>query len=389
VLVWGSQLEAVTYQTTPRTYNATTSAAYYGPRFDYNPATLVARGLLIEEARTNVVFPSENFSTGWVTSGSMSVTANQVGPDGVANSARTITFPAGSDWIYKSFSGAASTQYTMSVWLSGSGTIDIGVYDNVSTGNNRTLITLTATLSRYTFTCTTGAGSVDFRFYIGRVFGAATATSVVVYGAQLEAGAFATSYIPTAATSVARSGDSVTMTGTNFSSWYNASEGSFIAVAASVRPALSAGGVLTHTLNSNNFFHMDSNGNRVCYVVSGGVNVVDLSPGGVTTNVFAKFGQAYKVNDYAAVINAGTVLTDTSGALPSTPIQLLIGDNTSNEKLNGWIASLAYYNTRLPDATLQSLTLPVIADYYFLVDANGDQITDASGNPLYTQPLYL
>ena len=54
-----------------------------------------------------------------------------------------------------------------------------------------------------------------------------------------------------------------------------------------------------------------------------------------------------------------------------------------------WIASIAYYNTRLPNATLQSLTLPVIADYYFLVTAGGDQLTDASGNPLYTQPLYL
>ena len=34
--VTSAQLEAVTYQTTPSTYVATTSSAYYGPRFDYN-----------------------------------------------------------------------------------------------------------------------------------------------------------------------------------------------------------------------------------------------------------------------------------------------------------------------------------------------------------------
>jgi hypothetical protein len=48
VFIWGAQLEAVTYQTTPSTYVATTTAAYYGPRFDYDPVTLNAKGLLDE-----------------------------------------------------------------------------------------------------------------------------------------------------------------------------------------------------------------------------------------------------------------------------------------------------------------------------------------------------
>ena len=47
-----------------------------------------------------------------------------------------------------------------------------------------------------------------------------------IWGAQVEAGAFATSYIPTTTLAVLRNADDVTMSGTNFTSWYNASEGS-------------------------------------------------------------------------------------------------------------------------------------------------------------------
>ena len=49
--VWGAQLSVGPY---PLDYTPTTSAAVYGPRFDYDPVTLAARGLLVEEQRTNL-----------------------------------------------------------------------------------------------------------------------------------------------------------------------------------------------------------------------------------------------------------------------------------------------------------------------------------------------
>jgi hypothetical protein len=63
---------------------------------------------------------------------------------------------------------------------------------------------------------------------------AGTNRQIYAWGAQVEAGAFATSYIPTVASQVTRSADSAVMTGTNFSSWYNASEGTFYCEAATV-----------------------------------------------------------------------------------------------------------------------------------------------------------
>ena len=104
-----AQLELVTYQTTPGTYNATTSAAYYGARLDYNPATLAARGLLIEEARTNSALYSQDFSNGtWVAfSGAAKVGAATgiVDPAGTQN-AYELSFGATGGTI-----GAASAVY--------------------------------------------------------------------------------------------------------------------------------------------------------------------------------------------------------------------------------------------------------------------------------------
>jgi len=132
---------------------------------------------------------------------------------------------------------------------------------------------------------------------------------------------------------------------------------------------------------------LDGSAGATAYVIDNGS--VQFAPTSSPVSVFTtiKWGLAYKVNDFALSVNGGSPQTDVSGSLP-TPNQSTIG-GTIAAAGQTWVASIRYYNTRLPNATLQSLTLPVIADYYFLVDANGDQITDASGNPLYTQPLYL
>lgn len=84
-----AQVEAVTYQTSPRAYNATTSSAYFGPRLDYDPSTLAAKGLLIEPAATNLVLQSGNLAdaTAWSSVG-VTATANSIAsPDGTTNAA--------------------------------------------------------------------------------------------------------------------------------------------------------------------------------------------------------------------------------------------------------------------------------------------------------------
>lgn len=95
ILVWGAQYEAVTYQTTPSTYYPTTTAAYYGPRLVYDPVTLASQGILVEEARTNVVLWNRDLTNAAWTKTNITAAKDQTGIDGFASSASKITATAG------------------------------------------------------------------------------------------------------------------------------------------------------------------------------------------------------------------------------------------------------------------------------------------------------
>jgi hypothetical protein len=149
------------------------------------------------------------------------------------------------------------------------------------------------------------------------------------------------------------------MTGTNFSSWYRADEGSIYYEAVS--PALST---------STRVFEVHLNGSGGTQSIAStfsasqhltvnipGATQCNIDAGTFTAGSFGKLAVAYKVNDFAASINAGTVGTDTLGTLP-TVNEVIIGSNYTNisGKLNGTIKKLAYYPKRLPNAELQGLT---------------------------------
>jgi hypothetical protein len=141
------------------------------PRFDHNPATGESLGLLIEEQRVNLLLNSETLATQTVT---------------VTAAARTLSFYG-----------------TGSVVLSGAHSATVN-----GTG---------AYPTRTTLTFTPTAGSLTL-----------TVTGTVQY-ANLEAGAFATSWIPTTGTTATRSADVASITGANFSRWYRQDEGTVFA----------------------------------------------------------------------------------------------------------------------------------------------------------------
>jgi hypothetical protein len=145
------------------------------------------------------------------------------------------------------------------------------------------------------------------------------------------------------------------MTGTNFSSWYNQSEGTF---AFTFTPDLG----------------LVSNTNRIAAVSQGGATarVVDLYPSGanwanyngtaatvigaaVVTSVAQRIAVAYKTANYGYVLNGGSVATDGS-ALVNSPTQMAIGHTANVNQLNGHIRRIVYYPQRLPNTTLQRLT---------------------------------
>jgi len=196
-------------------------------------------------------------------------------------------------------------------------------------------------------------GATSVRCIIG-----ATDGDILIYGAQLEAGAFATSYIPTTTTALTRNADVASMTGTNFSSWYNASSGSLLAQYQPSVTGVNLGTVAISdgTLNNRMIIRGMTTSSQTGFigVSSGSAQWNDGFTTATATSTKSIF--AYATNDIAFTRNAATPFTDTSATIP-TVNQLRIGSDADGTfLLNGHIQRLAFYPQRLPNATLQALT---------------------------------
>jgi hypothetical protein len=275
------------------------------PRFDYDPVTLASKGLLIEEQRINLLLNSLI--------------------DGTSLSTQSVTVAAVAHTI--SFYGTGTITLTGASVATVTGT---GVYPN------RRTLTFTPIVGVLVCTVT---GSVQY--------------------AQLEAGAFATSFVPTAGSAVTRSPDVAVMTGTNFSSWFNPVQGSFMVQAdtASFLDLRRNIQVDDGTNAERIYLGTNTAANPLTVVSDGGAIQANLPAASttLTVNTPYKIAMTYKINDFAVVGNGGTVAVDSLGTLP-TVLQMRLGANENTVYLNGHIRQIAYYNTRLLNAQLQTLT---------------------------------
>ncbi len=366
-----AQLEAVTYETAPRTYNATTSAAYYGPRFTYDPVTLAAQGLLVEEGRTNICLQANNFDIATWAKSNVTVTADQLAaPDGATSADLVTSGNLVNQGIYQALTVTASTAYTFSFYARlGSmaaasfkmafrdDTAGVFIAEDVVPSQTPT----SSGWTRITYAVTTPVGCLSMRVYPFRNT-AAVAGTFYLWGAQLEAGSFATSPIPTFGTALARSADSASMTGTNFSSWFNPSEGTFVVEAATSVPATASRlpfSVTDGTFNNAIYSQFTAAVQWNALIRSGGAQTGAFTAQSVAaTTSLSKQAVAYKLDDFALSTNGGAVATDLSGAIPVGVNRLQIGGDWSGtgNVLNGTIKSIRYYPTRLSNAHLQALS---------------------------------
>ena len=349
---------------------APTSAAYYGPRFDYDPATLAPKGLLMEEQRTNLYTQSE-FESGLSGAVGLVTSSTMTGPFGTTINAAAYGHDGSTaSYLYKG-TVIASTTYTLSVFvrMDDGGAPSFGSTNGSSVTNDFALIIAggiaTATdyvvqnfgngLYRVSGTITTGATNLSNNGVLKYATNSSRTFKTSAW--QLEAGSFATSYIPTVASQVTRSTDNASMTGENFSSWYNATEGSFF---AQFQTLYSTTADVSRGLLSG-----DGSGNkRYLYIGAGSSNIASydgtlvLNSLADITGPVAKACSAYDATNRFLCSQGGSVGTATVAAGYPATTNIDIGNfgGIGGNVFCGHIRRIMYYNTRLSNAQLQALT---------------------------------
>jgi hypothetical protein len=386
------------------------TAALSVPRFDHDPLTGESLGLLLEESRTNYIA-----NTDTTTSSAVVSIGTATGPDGqsaykVVPNLGAVAIPTrGSTSIQQmaiATTAGQTTDMTFSGYFAGTGPLAYRAYlvvmadisgasllyallqfDPVAgTFHTKTLNTgwseLTAPVAtlmpcgmwrvtwsvRYTQQATLRT-AIKTQLQIHDQTGASSYTadgsSGVQYACmQLERGAYPTSYFPTTTAPAARSADSASMTGTNFSSWYNQLNGTFLFNGRSGNGAVLYGvgtPAIAFSAAETIYSTVGSAGNISTAVLDGGVSQNNMAP--VPVAGLIKHAFAYEQHNLGAAVGGVMIGTDTVATVP-TPNQLTIGGvfglwsggSAGSSAINKPIARLIYYPSRLPNNDLVALT---------------------------------
>lgn len=326
------------------------------PRLDYLGSTCPK--LLLEPQRTNLCLYSKDISNAaWAmypTAGTIVKTANYaISPDGTQNAGRlqlTLT-SSGQVEVIQPISITNGTVYTYSVYLkanTGTPTITF-LYDGAANRN----ITLTSQWVRYSYTFT-GTGGAGYPRFLLDINTTSSSADFLFYGAQLEAGAYATSYIPTTTTSVTRNADSCFKS--SATALIGQTEGTiFLNTTLKAIPSnVTIFGIENATMVIR--LHIDAAGVFKAQVYNGSSNLF-FQASTVVINTNYKMALAYKNGDYALYINGSLIGTGTTaGAVPAcdkVETNALWGTIGS---VNYLISSAALWKTRLQNSELATLT---------------------------------
>jgi hypothetical protein len=383
------------------------------PRFDYDPVTGECKGLLIEESRYNDwIYSGQNVLTGWgFTPTTLSFDNTQTAPDGSTN---TIKFTeraiyTGGNGFSQNISVTSGTSYTFSVFAkqpdnsplryfsilfynTGFTTYQIVTFDPKngtvlynSAGNTTFIqkypngwwrfgVTATATATttssfqiRFTNSVTS---STNPPYGYGGPYGNYTgdgSSYLYFFGPQVENGAFMTSFIPTSASRVTRTADLASMTGTNFSSWYNQNEGTIYVnnkIPYTPNPNVSLYFII-FGINANNRHSIEqTTANGLTYITANSTSQYWSTSGSgvLPVNTNRKTTYAYSSSNSKTLLSGTSNQTYTFSVKSSVDVYksmttMYIGRfNDSLYFLNGTISRLTYYPRRLKDNQLQYLT---------------------------------
>lgn len=339
------------------------------PRFDYDPVTLACKGLLIEEARTNLFTYSEQFENVAWTKTASSISADAVAAPSGATTADKLVEDGTNGAHYVSVLKAVTsgTAYTLSVFAkAGERTALTLQFVNQFAANSAVFNLSTGAItsqSGVSAASISAAGNGWYRISISATATATGSTRTVIYltvgasvsyqgngtsgayiwGSQLEAGAFVTSYIPTVAASLTRNADIATITGANFSSFWAASQGGTLVQATpstvtGVRPL-----VQFDDTTANEIIALQGNTTSPeLYIVDDGSPQAQIDAGTIAANTAYSLTGWWALNDCKVRKDSDAVVTDTTATIP-TVTQMRIGSD-GTDYLNGTFATVNYYD---------------------------------------------
>jgi hypothetical protein len=333
-------------------------------RFDHDPVTGESLGLLVEEQRTNLLLRSEDFSTTWVRF-NVNASSNAIlAPDGTLTADKLTENDA--DNFHRIRQGITSgVTGVFSVFLKAAERtrVNLGTSDtnliadfDLSAGS---VVSGTGSIEPFgdgwyrcsiSATFTTSGSFLLLRNSSSEFYTGDGTSGIYLWGAQLEAGAFPTSYIPTttaAATRNASLADLISGTiANNIRSFY----------VEFSSPAVGTRGVVSLNDNTANerASVLTSGTDPRLVVQDGGVEQANINGGTVAAGVRTRVAVRINADDFAISINGGAVVTDTSGTLPTVD-RLMFGRTQAGEYLNGRIARFTGWSQLLSNATLQTL----------------------------------
>jgi hypothetical protein len=277
------------------------------PRFDFDPTTLVCKGLLTEPTRKNLLLNSLI--------------------DGSNLATQSVTVSA--------------VSYVLSFY--GTGTVDL------SGTHTASIVGTGAYPSRRTYIFTPTAGTLTL-----------TVTGTVQF-CQLEAGTFVTSFIPTDSTAggITRNADISLMSSTNFTDWYNQSEGTFLflfdvsSIVSTNMISISDGTPTAELLQLNT---SSGGGVRFSVIDNSAAQASFFSGLNLTVNTQSKCTFAYKENSFAVASNGLATQLDTLGTVPSVSQLRFFQNGNGGIVFAGRAAKLFYWPQRLTNSEVQAFS---------------------------------
>jgi hypothetical protein len=336
------------------------------------------RGVLVEGARTNLLLRSQEFDDAYWTKQRSSATANATtAPDGTTTAEKIVedTTITNSHDLRRSASVTNGTVYTISIFAKAAERTWCAIYAGFSSATSTTSFDLgagvvgtvsanaTATMTalangwyRCTITVTANASSGAVFFYLATGDGIAGTSytgdgtsGAFFWGAQLEEAAFASSYIPTVASTVTRAADQVTAT-TSFSGAHSL----FVETGA-------------NSGTGSYFFHLRgaTSGNETILWKPSAVNAYMASGGNVEANQSVgsliatgqKVAARFDTNNVRGASNGTLGTADTSATLPvGTLTTANFGSSGPGSFMDGYFRRAAIFPSALTDAQLQGIT---------------------------------